>query len=562
VEVIRATTVTIYPDEMKKDLKALELLIPRLTPEHRTVPVLEGLTLAEVEKTFARYKKLPLGSARAESIDYEGRHLITNEIVERMKVRLPLLENGFTAVSFYREELEAACGIRGTHAVLAPLLQKFLEEILFVEKVTLFDPRLCSRLADTDVREYIRAVFIPLIRQKITTTEQRLKAAEPVSVCSWRPFQVTHSARHPAEPAGKTPFNLVPCNRELEVALTHFADRAPDVAAFCKNAGPQCLRIDYLASGGRLAFYTPDFIIRKTDGNYLLVETKGREDRDVPAKARAAAAWCKSASTRRIKWEYLYVPQGVFAEITGNMIDELTRACTPSLVALLEEEDQGQLVLPFEAAEEAAPPVGMDEFITAEALGKLPKPTADRIVQAIQLFRHYEHKTGLLFSPVFTPLQGPIDKCSEDIVYNLLVGDVPKDEAAQRDYFMPYTNLPKNRAEYLLRTAKNIEKILIYKAPIMPTGVLKFCLEYAESPDAELGGVFSSISRNFDVLKNTGISGLLGEVYDFRNTYVAHQKKELNDPKETRSALRKWIDLLIRLHAATKTLSPAKSAYS
>ena len=558
IESIRATTVTIYPDEMKKDLTALDLLIPRLTPEHRIVPVLEGLTLADVERAFGRLTKLPLGSARSELVDYEGRHLITNEIVERMKVKLPLLENGFSAVSFYREELEAACGVRNTHAVLAPLIQKFLEEMLFTEKVTLFDPRLCSRLSDADVREYIRAVFVPLIRQRITTKEQRLKTAEPVSVCSWKPFQVTHSARHPAEPAAKTPFNLVPCNRELEVALTHFADRGPDVAAFCKNAGPQCLRIDYLASGGRLAFYTPDFIIRKTDGAYLLVETKGREDRDVPAKARAAIAWCKSASTRKVRWDYVYVPQDVFSEISGNTVDELTRACAPSLVVLTGEEEEGQLILPFEAAEEGAPPSGLEEFLAADELARLPKSSADRVIQAIHLFRHYEHKTGLLFSPVFTPLQGPIDTCCETIVYRALIADVPKEETAQRDYFEPYMDLSKTRAEYFLRNAKGIQKILIYKAPVMPTGVLRFCLEYAESPDEDLGGVFVSIARRFSTLANTGLSDLLGEVYDFRNTFVAHQKKELKDAQQTRVALKKWISLLARLHAVSESVAPAK----
>jgi len=209
VDTIKPTTVTIYPDEVNKDLAALDLRIPKLTQAHRITPVLEGLTLEDVQKAFAKYKKLPLGQATQEEVNYEGRHLITNELVEQMKVKLPLLENGFTAVSFYREELETACGVRGTHAVLAPLLQKFLEETLFAEKTTLFDPRLCSRLADNDVREHIRAVFIPLIRSRITTTEQRLKAAEPVSVTSWRPFQVTHSPRRPAERAGKTPFNLV-----------------------------------------------------------------------------------------------------------------------------------------------------------------------------------------------------------------------------------------------------------------------------------------------------------------------------------------------------------------
>jgi type III restriction enzyme len=542
---IEPTTITIFPDEAHKDTKALDLLIPRLTPAHRIVPILDGLTLQEVEGAFARYKKLPLGEARQEEISYEGRHLITNELIERMKVKLPLLDSGFSAVSFYREELETACGIQGIHAVLAPLIQKFLEEVLFVEKVTLFDPRLCSRLAAGDVREHIRAIFIPLIRSKITTTEERLKGADPVSVCSWRPFQVTHSARHPAETADKTPFNLVPCNRDLEVALAHFTDHAPDVAAFCKNAGPQCLRIDYLGAGRRLAFYTPDFLIRKQDGNYVLVETKGREDVDVPAKARAATAWCKSASTKTVKWAYLYVPQGIFDRFNGNTIEELVRTCAPAVGTLLKEEEAAPL-LPFEQAEEAAPPAAMDEFISADALAKLPKNTASLVSQAIQLFRFYENKTDLIFSPVFTPLLGPIDRCAQDLVFDRLVDDIPKKELDQRDYFAPYMQVAVGRA-YLSDNARRIQKLLVYNAAIMPIGVLKFCLEYAESPADGLDGVFASIRKNFRDLRGNGLLKLVGDVYDFRNTYVAHQDKELKDVKAAREALKKWVELVIWL---------------
>ncbi len=543
---IEPTTITIFPDEAHKDLKALDLLIPRLTPAYRITPVLDGMTLREVEKAFAKYKKLPLGEAREEEINYEGRHLITDELIEQMKVKLPLLENGFTAVTFYREELETACGIQGAHAALAPLIQKFLEEILFVEKVTLFDPRLCSRLAAGDVREHIRAVFIPLIRAKITTTEERLKGAEPVSICSWRPFQVTHSARHPVETADRTPFNLVPCNRELEVALTHFTDRAPDVAALCKNAGPQCLRIDYLAAGGRLAFYTPDFIVRKKDGQYLLVETKGREDSDVPAKARAATAWCKSASTKAVKWEYLYVPQGIFDRFPGNTIAELARTCAPALSAIAKEEEAAPL-LPFAQVDVTAPPAGMREFIAAEALAKLPRNTASLVGQAIQLFRFYENKTDLTFSPVFTPLLGPIDRCAQDLVFDRLVDAIPKKELEQRDYFTPYMNLPTGRANHLLDYGKRIQKLLVYNAAIMPIGVLRFCLEYAESPADRVGGVFESIRGNFRDLSGVGLLALLTEVYDFRNKYVAHQDEELRDAAGARAALKKWTALLVQL---------------
>ncbi|NJL40921.1 MAG: hypothetical protein HC899_32425 [Leptolyngbyaceae cyanobacterium SM1_4_3] len=130
-----------------------------------------------------------------------------------------------------------------------------------------------------------------------------------------------------ADDKAKTLFNLVTCNRELEVAVAKFCDRAPDVTAFAKNAGSQCLRIDYLANGDRLAFYTPDFFLRTTDGHYYLVEPKGREDRDVPLKAKAAIAWCDAASSETVQWHYLYIPQGVFERMAGDTIAELARAC-------------------------------------------------------------------------------------------------------------------------------------------------------------------------------------------------------------------------------------------
>jgi type III restriction enzyme len=81
----------------------------------------------------------------------------------------------------------------------------------------------------------------------------------------------------------------------------------------------------------------------------------------------------------------------------------------------------------------------------------------------------------------------------------------------------------------------------------MPTGILKFCLEYAESPGGQIGGVFESIRQNFSDLNGGGLLPLLGDVYDFRNTFVAHQEKELKDVGETRKALKKWIDLIVWL---------------
>lgn len=151
VERVPATTISIFPDEAHKDLAELDIELPVLTPAHRTITRLEGLAIEDVRKTFAPFKPLPLGEKGKTDVDYEGRHLFTGEIIEQMKINLPLLEPGVGAVSYYVKQLEHICKVHGLHATLAPLVQTFLEKVLFEKNSSLFDPALISRLADSDV---------------------------------------------------------------------------------------------------------------------------------------------------------------------------------------------------------------------------------------------------------------------------------------------------------------------------------------------------------------------------------------------------------------------------
>lgn len=550
IDQIPRTTVTIYPDAKKKDLKALDLLIPRLSPGYRVESSLEGFTFEAAREAFTKnFRPLPLGKPSKDEIRYEGRHLITDEIVERMTIKLQLLTDGMGAVSFFREELERAARIRGQHAILASHIQRFLEEVLFGERVSLYDGRVIPRLSDPDVREHVRAVFLPLILNCITRREERQPDAPPQSVTTWKPFQVTHSERRPTQPSLRTPFNLVPCDHGLEVAMTQFLSRAQDVAAFAKNAGPQALRIDYLAPDGRRASYTPDFLIRKADDQYLLGETKGRTDEDVPGKARAAIEWCKAASTKKVKWTYLYVPQLVFEQVRRNSIEELERACQPSLVKLLQEAASPQLTLNLELTEEEQLAEKATEFIDPKALAALPSRYRRAIEHAVALFHFHANKDVASFAPIFQPLLGPIDSAAEALLLSRLSAEVPAPAKAQKDYFEPdLTGVERTKANYLKEKARLLRRLLVHRSPLMPSGVLVFCFEYADKKTEPKPGVFTAIRAQFAPLLSTDLPQLVHAFYDFRNTYIAHAKSELTDPEATREALALWIRTLTSLH--------------
>jgi type III restriction enzyme len=558
VDKVPTTTVSIYPDP-KKDAAALAISIPRLTAANQTLPVLGPITEAELQEAFKSFKPLPIGERGPDVVQYEGRHLITGEIVEHMKVNLALLESGVGAISFYVQEVEYICKVKSTHQVLAPLLQKLFEEMLFGPGHSVFESSLVARLSDSDVREHVRAVFVPLVRRKTIQKQLRTLEATPISVAAWRPFQVTVSERRPVQQSERTVFNLVPCNRTLETAFVGLCGKASDVAAFAKNAGPQCLRVDYLADGVRLAFYTPDFFVRVTAGNYFLVETKGQVDKDVPVKARAAVEWCKAASTKQVKWEYLFVPEGVFQRFQGNTVAELARMCGPSLHDLLNEEKFRE-ELPLFAG------LGMLEGKAVEAQGivdqkllnSLPERLRKAADESISLFGFFEKKQGVNYAPVFTALLGVIDESAKGLVLHKLTPKMPPNMKDQRDWFEPYFGAVEHtKRRHYEEVARNLRKTLVYKNGVSPLGLLRNCLDFALNDNTPLAGVFGAVKAELRFSGGRDLLDRVKTINDFRNTRVAHQETPLTSPAEAKMALVVWLDGLNRLWQAGRPPSAA-----
>jgi len=543
VEHIPSTTVSIYPDEGRKDLNKFKIEVPVITAGHRIIPVLNKLIIQDIRNEFKKYKPLPLGEKGTTEIDYEGRHLFTGEIVEKMTIHLPLLESGIGAVSYYVKQLEQICKLRGLHTKIAPLLQVFFEEILFKKKTTLFEPELITRLGEPDVAEHVRAVFVPLIRERTTSIEERIPAGEPMRLVDWKPYQVTHSERRQALEAQRTLFNLVPCNRALEVAMTRFADHASDVAAFAKNAGPQCLRIDYLSRGYRLAFYTPDFFIRLTEGTNYLVETKGREDSDVPRKARAAMAWCEAASKSGQKWEYLYVPHALFERMTGNTISELARTSLPALQNLISEEDLQQLPLFAGMTFEEKEGIDLSDFVDKETFEFFPPRYKKAIEDAIALYHFLEKKEGALFSPVFSALLGVIDESAKGLILRKLQPALPNTIPEQKSWLSPYLGDVDRRQQHIYnKMSQNLKRTLVFRNGFSPLGLLRSCLDYALNDHTKIGGIFEEIKVQFRIQGARKLLETVSKINDFRNSYVAHQENELTDLSLTQKELKVWIE--------------------
>ena len=73
------------------------------------------------------------------------------------------------------------------------------------------------------------------------------------------------------------------------------------------------------SANGDLSTYTPDFIVRTTDGAVWIVETKGREELDVPQKMARLRQWCADATEASQaedgpRYGFVYVDQEGFEQ--------------------------------------------------------------------------------------------------------------------------------------------------------------------------------------------------------------------------------------------------------
>ena len=59
---------------------------------------------------------------------------------------------------------------------------------------------------------------------------------------------------------------------------------------FVKNSQSTGFKIEYRNQEGGIGNYYPDFIVKETDGEIWVIETKGREDLDDPTETGAVGA--------------------------------------------------------------------------------------------------------------------------------------------------------------------------------------------------------------------------------------------------------------------------------
>lgn len=221
-----------------------------------------------------------------------------------------------SVVAFFARQLLKDLRLVGGYDILYGKVKAFLSDSLFSPSpVNLDDPVVLRNLSEPDANKIIYDSFKTGINALTIQEAGTTRIEDRIRLRETRPFRTEH---RPYLPAKKSLFNRTvgePGSGGLELALAKFLDDAPDVVSANKNYLAIGFKFDYVKADGDLSTYTPDFIVKTADGVVWLVETKGREELDLPQKMARLKQWCADATAAEEddrRYDFVFVDQDGF----------------------------------------------------------------------------------------------------------------------------------------------------------------------------------------------------------------------------------------------------------
>ncbi len=309
-----SVVVEVDSESPDKNIDDLDIALPRLTRRFNR----EFKDLGELDPAALGNPKLPVKTFTPE----ETREIVFKTMLEAEVDHSIQLDGSGPAdyrsvVAFFARQLLKELRLVGGYDQLYPKVRDFVRDHLFNQPVDLDDPVILRNLSEPEVGKTLFDHFRAAINALTIHDTGTSRIEGHIRLRDTRPFRT--------EPRGflqakRSVFNRIVGEAgadRLELSFAAFLDSASDVQAFGKNYMAVGFRLDYLKADGDLSTYTPDFIVRTTDGQVWIVETKGREELDIPQKMARLKQWCADATEAAkeqdgTRYGFVYVDQDGF----------------------------------------------------------------------------------------------------------------------------------------------------------------------------------------------------------------------------------------------------------
>ncbi len=312
--------VEVDTESPEKNIDELDIALPRLTRRFNR----EFKDLAELDPLSFGNPKLPIKAFTPEQTrDIVFKTMLDSEIDHIIQLDSSGMADYRSVIAFFARQLLKDLRLVGGYDQLYPKVKTFIRDYLFTSPVDLDAPVILRNLSEPEVGKVLFDHFRAAINALTIHDSGTSRIEGHIRLRDTRPFRTESRGFLLTK---RSVFNRIvgESNADgLELAFAAFLETAPDVQAFGKNYMAVGFKLDYVKANGDLSTYTPDFIARTTDCAVWIIETKGREELDVPQKMMRLKQWCADA-TEASKAEsgthygFVYVDQQSFEQYKPN----------------------------------------------------------------------------------------------------------------------------------------------------------------------------------------------------------------------------------------------------
>ncbi len=304
----------------KKDIEAMDIELPVLSPRiYREYKNLDALNPSALP-----HARVALKAFTPE----EQRQIVFKDIDSEQISHTTVMESAFTpdcesVVGYFAKTIMRDLRLVGGFDVLFGKLKTFVERELFTTAVNLDDSNVLRNLSEIEATRTILETFKAAVNSLTVQDRGTTEVRDRIKLSKTRPYLVSDQGYLVPK---KSIFNKIVGDSAFELEFAQFLDGCGDeVVSFAKNSPSTHFRIEYKTADGAIANYYPDFIVKETDSDIWLIETKGREDLDDVEKRERLKQWCRDATAKEKGQQFraLYVKEEQWEALQPKNFGEL-----------------------------------------------------------------------------------------------------------------------------------------------------------------------------------------------------------------------------------------------
>ena len=286
----------------KKDIEALDIEIPVLTPRiYREYKNLADLDASAMEHQRVLYQQF----SEEEQREIVFKDITTGEVTHTTILDTAGVADYRSVIGYFAQTIMKELRLVSGYDVLYGKIKSFVQTELFGQTVDLEHPNTLRNLSEMAATKTLIETFKKAINALTVRDKGDAEIRDTIKLRQTRPFVVKDQDYFIPK---KSVFNRVIGDSHLELRFASFLEDCPDVVSYAKNYFAVHFKLDYVNADGNISNYYPDFLVKLSDKETVIVETKGQVDLDVPLKLARLRQWCEDIN--RVQSDVRYAVVG------------------------------------------------------------------------------------------------------------------------------------------------------------------------------------------------------------------------------------------------------------